>query len=75
MGHELEEVELLELALHAQRGALHLGRRLDDPDLAVEGSALELVVEALERVVTREERTPRVVERREELAQGYARLM
>ena len=67
--HELEEVEALQLALHPKRRALHLERRLDEPDLAVERAALELVVEALERLVAREERTPRVVERREVLAQ------
>jgi hypothetical protein len=70
MRHELEEVEALQLALHAKRRALHLGRRLDDPHLAVERAALELVVEALERLVAREERAPRVVERREVLAQS-----
>jgi hypothetical protein len=73
--HELEEIERLELALHAQRDAFDLRRRLDHPDLAVERTAGEFVVEALERLGAREERAPRIVERREVLAQGYAREM
>jgi hypothetical protein len=73
--HEVEEVERLELALHAQRGALDLERGLDYPDLAVERAAFELVVEALERLGAREERAPRVVERGEVLAQSQAREM
>jgi hypothetical protein len=73
--NELEELERLELALYAERGALDLRRRLDHPDLAVERAAGELVVEALERLAPCEERVPRVVERREVLAQGYAREM
>ena len=68
--HELEEVEALQLALHPQRRALHLGRRCDHPDLAVERAAGELVVEALERLGAPEERAPSVVERCEVLAQG-----
>ena len=71
--HELEEVEPLELALHAERRTLHLRRRLDHPHLAVERAAGELVVEALERLGAREERAPRVVERREVLAHAPRR--
>ena len=68
--HELQEVERLQLALHAKRGTLDLACRLDHPDVAVERAAGEFVVEALERLGAREEHAPRVVERREVLAQG-----
>jgi len=75
MRHELEKVESLELALHLQRRALHVGRRLDDPDLSSERADRELVVEARERLGACEERRPRVVERREVLVRAQAREM
>ena len=75
MRHELEEVERFELSLHAQCGPLHLGRRPDHPDLAVERAGGELVVEALERLGAGEERVPRVVVRREVVARAQAREM
>ena len=63
--NDVEKVEPLERALHAQRGPLHLWRRRDEPDLSGERTACELVVEALERLLPREEVSPCLVERLE----------
>ena len=66
---------VLERALYVQDRALQLGRRDDHPRVDERVCIVgQLSPERLERLVAPEERLPRVLEAREDLA-GYAREM
>ena len=71
-----DPVEVREGALHARDARLHLGRRLDHPEVELRGLVIgQRVEERFERVLAREEVLPRLLVAREEAARDYAREM